>query len=76
MRLKHYRIYCSKCNKEQKNKMSWKKYLYYMAVDGRSKGYYSVESSLIENVSESGPKKCPFGHKINSKHTKIEFIDI
>ena len=56
-----YRIYCSKCNKDRKKKMSWKKYFYYMTADGKSKGHHDIDSSFITN-SIGQPTKCPFGH--------------
>ena len=62
-----YRVYCSKCNKEQKNKMSWRKYLYYMATDGKSKGYHDIHSTLVETE----PTRCVFGHDIDTKRTKV-----
>lgn len=62
-----YRVYCSKCNKDQKKKMSWRKYLYYMTIDGKSKGYYDIDSSLVA----AEPTKCPFGHEIDTKRTRV-----
>lgn len=62
-----YRVYCSKCNKDQKKKMSWSKYLYYMTVDGKSKGYHDIDTDWVADV----PNKCIFGHEINTKRTKI-----
>ena len=55
-----YRVYCSKCNKNVKEKMSWRKYLYYVATDGKSKGYHDINSCFVNNNDR--PDKCPFGH--------------
>ena len=57
---KFYRLYCSKCNSNVKKRMTWKKYIYYMSFDSKSKGYHDIETSLVDNK----PSKCPFGHPI------------
>lgn len=62
-----YRIYCSTCNKEKKSKMSWSRYLRYLAIDGKSKGYQEIDSDLVKNA----PTKCIFGHAINTSRTVI-----
>ena len=65
-----YRIYCSKCNKDKKKKMSWGKYLYYVTTDRKSKGYHEIDSSFVSKE----PTKCPFGHEINTQHTKTIIV--
>ena len=55
-----YQIYCSKCNMGQKKKMSWRKYLAYMAFDRKSKGYHRIDTTFMSIE----PKSCPFGHPI------------
>jgi len=60
-----YRVYCSKCNKDVKRKMSWKKYLKYMSFDGHSEGYHNIPIELTNKV----PTKCPFGHPIKENLT-------
>lgn len=49
-----------------KDKMSWKKYLYYVTTDGKSKGYQDIETSLLA----AEPTKCIFGHNIDTNKTK------
>lgn len=61
-----YRIYCSKCNKDQKRKMSWTRWLRYMATDRKSEGYIEIDGSFIQFE----PYVCPFGHFIDIKKTK------
>lgn len=66
-----YRVYCSTCNKEMKKKMSWRKWLSYMTFDGRSKGYHEIDQSFISGE----PDKCPFGHPIRTKRTKLVSVE-
>ena len=47
--------------------MSWRKYLFYLTIDGKSKGYHDIDSTLVDVE----PTKCVFGHDINTKRTKI-----
>ena len=47
--------------------MSWRKYLYYLTIDGKSKGYHDIDSTLVD----AEPTKCLFDHDINTKRTKI-----
>jgi hypothetical protein len=42
-----YQVYCSKCNKDIKKKMSWIKYLKYITFDGKSKGYHEIDHDLV-----------------------------
>ena len=60
-----YLVYCSRGNNEIKKKMSWKKYLGYISLDGKSKGYHFIPKDLITKV----PTKCPFGHPIKENLT-------
>jgi len=38
-----------------------------MTIDGKSKGYYDIDSSLVA----AEPTKCPFGHEIDTKRTRV-----
>lgn len=62
-----YSVYCSKCNSDQKKKMSWTRYIRYKVFDGKSKGQHEIDSTYVN----SEPSVCPFGHKIDTKRTKI-----
>ena len=62
-----YRVYCSKCNMEKKAKMSWKRYLKYITFDRKTQGYHEIDASYVREE----PSKCPFGHTIDQKRTKI-----
>jgi len=62
-----YRVYCSKCNKEKKSKMAWGRYLKYITLDGKSKGYHEIDASYVREE----PSTCPFGHNIDTKRTRI-----
>lgn len=68
---KMYRVYCSKCNKDMKKKMSWRKWLGYITFDGRTKGYHDIDPSLINGE----PSSCPFGHHIRTRRTKLIIVE-
>lgn len=65
-----FRVYCSICSKEQKSKMTWGEYIKYKLLDGKSKGYHEIDSTLLSNNTNKIPTACPFGHKINTNRTK------
>ena len=67
---KIYRVYCSKCNKNIKKKMSWGKYIKYMTMDSRSKGYHEIDAFFVNGE----PTKCPFGHPLRTERTKLIVI--
>ena len=64
---KAYRVYCSTCNRDIKRKMTWKKYISYIAFDGKTKGYHEISIDLLNTE----PTTCPFGHPIKSKLTVV-----
>ena len=68
-----YKVYCSTCNKHQKKKMSWYRYAKYMIKDGRSEGYYEMDSSYIPTGQE--PVVCPFGHPLRTERTVMIIVD-
>jgi hypothetical protein len=43
--------------------MSWKSYLKYVSLDGKSRGYHNIPTEL----TDVPPVKCPFGHPIKGK---------
>ena len=61
-----YRIYCSICNKNNKKKLGWVRWLKYVTMDRKSKGYIEIDGSFVNHE----PYVCPFGHKIDPKKTK------
>jgi len=61
-----YRIYCSKCNRENKQQMGWMGYGYYMVSDRKSKGRYEIESDFLADP----PTQCPQSHPIDTNRTK------
>lgn len=67
-----YLVYCSKCNREQKKKMSWKDYIYYRAMDGVSRGQHEIDNT----IAKKKPEVCPFGHPVKSQHVQIIYYDI
>lgn len=65
-----YRIYCSQCNKERKKKMSWGRYLYYVTIDNKTRGYQYYDDSFLDGYSNGFPTKCAFGHPIDPSRVR------